>query len=109
MAQSRAEEFGFELPTAEEMRHNRTVSDMIDEMTNGQSLHLVTSNPAEWNRLRAIAEEKLKGLSRLEEYRPNTPEVPNQGEVEGQTPPSGSGNGFSAAPRRARLNLQESS
>jgi hypothetical protein len=82
---------------------------MIDEMTHGQSLHMVTSNPAEWSRLRAIAEEKLKGLPRLEEYRPSDPEVPNQGAVDGQTPPGGSGNSFSAAPRGSRLNLQESS
>jgi hypothetical protein len=45
-----AEEWGFKLLTAEEMRHNRTVADAIDEMTGGRVTELTSSNPGEWNR-----------------------------------------------------------
>jgi len=66
LAQVRAGEerdaiFGCSSPTPDEMWRNRTVSALIDEMTGGQNVHISLSNPAEWNRLRALAEDVLQG------------------------------------------------
>jgi hypothetical protein len=57
--EERARIFNLTLPTCEEIRHNRAVAAQIDRMTNGTGHSLQLSNPAEWNRLRAIAEENL--------------------------------------------------
>ena len=52
--------FGFSSPTPEEVRHNRRVAAAIDQMTDGQNGYLSLSNPAEWNRLKKIVEERIE-------------------------------------------------
>jgi hypothetical protein len=60
MAQERAKVFGLSLPTPDEIRHGRALAKEIDRMTDGEGLSLSNSAPAEWVRLRAIAEENLR-------------------------------------------------
>jgi len=60
MMVERAKVFQFSLPTPDEIRHGRALAREVDRMTDGTDSSLSSSNPAEWNRLRAIAEESLK-------------------------------------------------
>jgi hypothetical protein len=59
VAQERAKVYQQELPSPEEIRHNRAVAEEIDRMTNGKSLSLSNANSIEWNRLKVIAERNL--------------------------------------------------
>lgn len=52
--------FGWELPTPEEMRHNRMVADAIDEATSGNSVGLQLSNSVKWESMKALFEEKFR-------------------------------------------------
>lgn len=61
MMVERAKVFQFSPPTPDEIRHGRALAKEIDRMTDGDGLSLSNSAPAEWVRLRAIAEENLKG------------------------------------------------
>jgi hypothetical protein len=60
-AEEKAAVFGLSLPTAAEVRHNRTIAAMVDEMTGGRNLHIILSNGVETNRLRTLAEDVLQG------------------------------------------------
>jgi len=53
-------EMDFPLRTPEVIRHNRAVFKEIDRMTGGNGSSLQSSDPAEWNRLKAIVEEELR-------------------------------------------------
>jgi hypothetical protein len=64
MLEERARIFQLSLPTPDEIRHGRALAKEIERMTDGEGLSLCNSNPAEWNRLRAIAEENLKAKAR---------------------------------------------
>jgi hypothetical protein len=65
-AQERARvyEQDLHLPTPEEIRHQRAVAKEIHRMTGGTGSTLQTSNPEEWYRLKAIAEERLAAVPR---------------------------------------------
>jgi hypothetical protein len=62
VAVEREKVYGMKLPwpTPEEHRHTRAVNREIDRMTDGQAFSLQMNNPAEWRRLKAIAEENLR-------------------------------------------------
>jgi hypothetical protein len=62
MWRERAKVYEMDLPlwTPEEIRHNRAIFKEIDRMTGGEGSALRDGDHAEWNRLKAIAEEKLR-------------------------------------------------
>jgi hypothetical protein len=64
MMQERAKFYDLKLPTPQEMRHNKAVAALINEVTGGQSDKLSLSNPAEWNRLKVQIEELLQSLAK---------------------------------------------
>lgn len=59
VAQVRARIFGLSLPSPAEIRHNQKVAREINRISGGNESSLAISNPAEWNRLRAVITEKL--------------------------------------------------
>jgi hypothetical protein len=60
-ADERARIYGQELPivTPQDIRHTRAVHKEIDRLTDGESSSLHASSPADWNRLKLIAEQNL--------------------------------------------------
>jgi hypothetical protein len=88
VAQSRAELYGFELPSPQKIRCNRAVAYMIDVLTKGRNEEFYHSNPAEWNRLRRQIEEQfpiLKDADKNEEVGA-PPRQYRRPEVDGQLP-----------------------
>lgn len=67
VAESRAEQFDLKLPTPDQLRHNRSVFHLIDEMTGGRGQELCFARGAEWKRLKDLAEERLQNLKGIEE------------------------------------------
>jgi hypothetical protein len=61
IGQERALQFGFAEPTADEIWRNRTVTAIINELTNGQTLSITLADGQEFNRLRKLAEDVLQG------------------------------------------------
>jgi hypothetical protein len=57
---ARIYEMDFFLNTPEKIRYPRAVRKEIARMTDGAGSALENSNPTEWNRLKAIAEENLR-------------------------------------------------
>jgi hypothetical protein len=49
VVQSRADLYGYKLPSPQELRHNRAIANLIDGLTEGQGSELRHSNPSEWN------------------------------------------------------------
>ena len=49
------------MPTIDEMWRNRTVADLINEMTGGRTLSISLSDSVELNRLKKLAEDVLQG------------------------------------------------
>jgi hypothetical protein len=62
VAKEREKAYGlkWQWPTPAEIRHRRVVVKEIERITGRDSLSLEMSNPAEWNRLMAIAENNLR-------------------------------------------------
>ena len=67
LMKDRAEAFGIEVPTPEEIRHNRTVFHLIDELSGGRGQELTFAGGPEWHRLKELAEERLRGLKGIDE------------------------------------------
>jgi hypothetical protein len=91
VAQSRAELYGFELPSPQKIRCNRAVAHMIDVLTKGRNEEFYHSNPAEWNRMRRQIEEQfpiLKDADKNEEVGapPRQYRRPETRAAEGQLP-----------------------
>ena len=49
------------MPTIDEMWRNRTVADLINEMTGSRTLSISLSDSVELNRLKKLAEDVLQG------------------------------------------------
>jgi hypothetical protein len=62
-AQESEKAYGMPLPwpTPEKIRHNRAVFKEVNRMTGGRASSIHMNNSIEWNRLRAVAEENLRG------------------------------------------------
>jgi hypothetical protein len=60
MAEERAAVFGMPLETTEKIRHLEEVAKLAGEISGGQYSHMIMSNPDEANRIRQLAEKKLK-------------------------------------------------
>jgi hypothetical protein len=73
VAQARAETFGFELPTPDEISHNRMVAQAIDELTDGCGLELNLSDPAKWHRVKELLEGKLRELKEQMQQKQSQP------------------------------------
>jgi hypothetical protein len=73
VAQATAETFGFELPTPDEISHNRMVARAIDELTEGSGLELSSSDPAKWHRLKELVEGKLRDLKEQMQQKQSQP------------------------------------
>lgn len=61
MMEERAKVFKFSWPPPDEIRHKFAVAREIDRLADGHGRFLQANDRAEWDRLRAIAEENLKG------------------------------------------------
>jgi len=59
--EKRSKMLGIQMPKPCEVWHCRTVSALLDELTNGQTLHMTSSDSEEYNRLKGLAEEILQG------------------------------------------------
>lgn len=62
LARERSVAYEISLPsvTPDEIRHNRAVFKEIDRMTDGEASSIQSSDSVEWNRLKIMAEEKLR-------------------------------------------------
>lgn len=72
MIQKKSEAFGLELPTVEELRHNRMVAQAIDEAILGNGLELHNSNPAKWGEMKRLFEEKLREFKEQVQHKART-------------------------------------
>jgi hypothetical protein len=61
IAEERARIYGTKLLTPEEIRHAKKIAKIADEITGGRFNEICNSDAQEEKRIRALAEEKLKG------------------------------------------------
>jgi hypothetical protein len=76
MMRERAKIDGYDdLPTPQELRHDRAVAAVIEDLTNGEGSDLRHSNPYEWHRLEALVEDSFphlkEGAEKLKQDRLN--------------------------------------
>jgi len=67
IAEETSRNFGGDLPTADEMRHNLRISKIIDVMTGGRSLEISLSDSIESNLLKELAEDVLGGKRTMDD------------------------------------------
>jgi hypothetical protein len=60
MMEAKAAIYGTPLPSLEEIRHVNAVLREINRLADGKGSFLSASDPEEWNRLKAIAEENVR-------------------------------------------------
>jgi hypothetical protein len=79
--EERAKVFGFSLPTPEQIRRDKAIARIANEITDGQHLQISLADPSEGKRIRDLAEEKLKaeavgGHKDADDFAPERPLCP---------------------------------